>query len=99
MHILQVLNTKGAARKLGCTSTWIHKLVSAGKLKAYVYGDSGVLVEHKPEQKRQGQGLYFFIDDIEKYQSSVPQRPGRSRSKNRGTATVKGEQAQNGNPF
>ncbi len=35
MTVVQVLNTKGAARKLGCSQTWIHKLVATGKLKAY----------------------------------------------------------------
>ena len=45
MTAMQVLNTKGAARRLGCSETWIHKLVSAGKLKAYTYNDNGVLVE------------------------------------------------------
>ena len=41
----QVLNTKGAAKRLGCSETWIHKLVLAGKLKAYIYDQDGVLVE------------------------------------------------------
>jgi hypothetical protein len=37
MTTMQVLNTKGAARRLGCPEIWVHKLVSAGKLKAYTY--------------------------------------------------------------
>lgn len=82
MNGLQILNTNGAAGRLGCTRTWIHKLVSTGKLKAYVYDDNGVLVEHQPEQKRQGQGLYFFASDIDTYKSTVLQRSKKSRGKN-----------------
>lgn len=41
MMSMQVLNTKGAAKRLGCSETWIHKLVSAGKLKAYIYDIDG----------------------------------------------------------
>ncbi len=74
MNGLHVLNTKGAARRLGCTETWIHKLVSTGKLKAYVYDDNGTLVEHRPDVKRQGQGLYFLTDDVDRYQSSITLR-------------------------
>jgi hypothetical protein len=81
MNVSQVLNTKGAAKRLGCTETWIHKLVSAGKLKAYVYDGNGVLVEHQPERKRQGQGLYFWAGDVDSYQSRTPQRSRGSRSK------------------
>lgn len=60
MMAMQVLNTRRAARRLGCSQTWIHKLVAAGKLKAYTYDENGVLVEHTPEDKRQGQGSYFW---------------------------------------
>jgi len=85
MNALHVLNTKGAAKRLGCTETWIHKLVSAGKLKAYVYDDNGVLVEHRPEEKRQGQGLYFLISDVDAYQPDVQRRPKGSKNKSRDT--------------
>ena len=78
MDVTQVINTKGAAKRLGCTETWIHKLVSAGKLRAYVYDDNGVLVEHKPEEKRQGQGLYFLVNDVDNYQTNALQRLRRS---------------------
>lgn len=81
MNVSQVLNTKGAARRLGCTKTWIHKLVAAGKLKAYVYDDNGVLVEHKPEGRRRGQGLYFLISDLDAYQPDVLRRPRGSKNK------------------
>jgi hypothetical protein len=81
MNVSQVLNTKGAAKRLGCTETWIHKLVSVGKLKAYVYDGNGVLVEHQPEGKRQGQGLYFLAGDVDSYQSRTPRRSRGSRSK------------------
>jgi Helix-turn-helix domain len=81
MDILPVLNTKGAAKRLGCSETWIHKLVSAGKLKAYTYNDNGILVEHKAEEKRQGQGLYFLISDVDAYQSHMQRRPGGSNMK------------------
>lgn len=82
MDVTQVINTKGAARKLGCTETWIHKLVSAGKLQAYVYDVNGVLVAHKAEGKRQGQGLYFLVSDVDIYQANALQRLKRSHSKN-----------------
>lgn len=85
MNALHVLNTKGAAKRLGCTETWIHKLVAAGKLKAYVYDDNGVLVEHRPEEKRQGQGLYFLISDVDAYQPDVQRRPKGSKNKSRDT--------------
>jgi hypothetical protein len=74
MDVPCVLNTKGAARRLGCTETWIHKLVAAGKLKAYIYDDNGMLVEHRPEMKRQGQGLYFLAGDLDRYQQNMPRR-------------------------
>ena len=70
-----VLNTKGAARQLGCSETWIHKLVAAGKLKAYIYDSEGVLVEHQKDQKRQGQGLYFLAEDLARYQPAAQRRP------------------------
>src|SRR5260370_37653804 len=79
MTTMQVLNTKGAARRLGCSETWIHKLVSAGKLKAYTYDDNGVLVERTPEDKRQGQGLYFFAGHIDTYQPHGQRRPRNSK--------------------
>jgi hypothetical protein len=65
MLAMQVLNTRGAARRLGCSQNWIHRLVSAGKLKAYTYDDNGMLVERTPDDKRQGQGLYFFAEDVD----------------------------------
>lgn len=75
MTAVPVLNTKGAARPLGCSETWIHKLVAAGKLKAYIYDAEGVLVEHQQDQKRQGQGLYFLAEDLARYQPAVQRRP------------------------
>lgn len=95
MDVLQVINTNGAARRLGCTRTWIHKLVSAGKLRAYVYDENGVLVEHQPEQKRQGQGLYFFIADIDHYQMEMQLHPRRNRHKNQ-LPPLQSEQPHNG---
>jgi len=81
MTVVQVLNTKGAARRLGCSETWVHKLVAAGKLKAYTYDEEGVLVEHRSDQKRQGQGLYFFADEVDTYQPDVQRRPRGSKNK------------------
>ena len=77
----QVLNTKGAAKRLGCSETWIHKLVLAGKLKAYIYDQDGVLVERPDASKRQGQGLYFLSTDVESYQPEVQRRPRGSKNK------------------
>lgn len=81
MGTTQVLNTKGAARQLGCSQTWIHKLVAAGKLKAHIYGDHGGLVERSNGQRRQGQGLYFLAQEIATYQPTVQRRPRGSKNK------------------
>ncbi len=81
MTAMQVLNTKGAARRLGCSETWIHKLVSAGKLKAYTYDDNGVLTERLKDDKGQGQGLYFFVGDVDTYHPQVQRRPRGSKNK------------------
>jgi len=81
MTVVQVLNTKGAARKLGCSQTWIHKLVAKGLLKAYAYDEEGVLMEHHSDQKRQGQGLYFLTEDLDTYQPAVQRRPRGSKNK------------------
>jgi hypothetical protein len=81
MSVMQVLNTKGAARRLGCSQTWVHKLVSAGKLKTYTYDEQGVLVERLPTAKRQGQGLYFLVEEVDTYQPPVHRRPRGSRNK------------------
>ena len=81
MTAVQVLNTKGAARRLGCSQTWVHKLVAASKLKAYIYDTNGVLVEHQPQEKRQGQGLYFLAEDIDTYQPAVQRRPRGQKNK------------------
>ena len=75
MTIVQVLNTKGAAKRLGCSATWIHKLVAKGLLRAYIYDPDGILVERKPASRRQGQGLYFFAEEVDTYQPEVVRRP------------------------
>jgi len=79
MARMQVLNTKGAAKRLGCSLTWIHRLVSTGKLKAYVYDDNGRLVERKPNEKRQGQAMSFRVKDVDAYQPAVQRRPRGSK--------------------
>jgi len=81
MNVSQVTNTKGAARILGCTETWIHKLVSARRLRAYIYNGAGVLEEHRPDERRQGRGLYFFVSDVEAYKASLEQRPKKNGPK------------------
>ncbi len=81
MARMQVLNTKGAAKRLGCSLTWIHRLVSTGKLKAYVYDDNGRLVERKPDEKRQGQAMSFRVKDVDAYQPAVQRRPRGSKNK------------------
>jgi len=50
--IPQVLNTKGAARRLGCSETRIHKLAATGKLKAYTYGEEGELIEQTKDVRK-----------------------------------------------
>jgi predicted DNA-binding transcriptional regulator AlpA len=81
MARMQVLNTRGAAKRLGCSQTWIHRLVSTGKLKAYIYDDNGRLVERKPQEKRQGQAMAFLLEDIDTYQPAVQRRPRGSKNK------------------
>jgi len=76
---MQVLNTKGAAKRLGCSETWIHRLVATGKLKAYVYNENGRLVERKPDEKKQGQAMSFRIRDVDAYQPAVQRRPRGSK--------------------
>ena len=78
---MQVVNTKGAAKRLGCSQTWIHRLVSTGKLKADIYDDNGRLVERKPQEKRQGQAMSFLLEDIDAYQPTVQRRPRGSKNK------------------
>jgi hypothetical protein len=81
MDTLQFINTKGAAKRLGCSETWIHKLVSSGILQAYIYNHNGVLVKHQPEEKRQGQGLYFLMSEVDAYQPRIRRRPRGSKNK------------------
>jgi len=76
---MQVLNTKGAAKRLGCSETWIHRLVATGKLKAYVYNENGRLVERKPDEKKQGQAMSFRIRDVDAYHPAVQRRPRGSK--------------------
>ena len=79
MARMQVLNTKGAAKRLGCSESWIHRLVATGKLKAYIYDANGRLVERKPEEKRQGQAMSFRVKDVDAYQPAVQRRPRGSK--------------------
>lgn len=81
MPIPQVLNTKGAARRLGCSETWIHKLAATGKLKAYTYGEEGELIEQTKEVKKPGRALYFLADEVARYQPAVQRRPRGSKNK------------------
>lgn len=77
----QVMNTKGAAKYLGCSDTWIHKLVYRGKIKACVYDENGALVERNPQDTRQGQGLYFLQEDLDSYRPERQRRPRGSKDK------------------
>lgn len=62
-----LLNTRGAARYLGCSENWIQRLVSEGKLKAYITDASGGLTERPLGEKRQGAALFFLPRDLDKY--------------------------------
>lgn len=81
MLSIQVLNTKGAARRLGCSETWIHKLAATGKLKAYTYGDEGELIEQEKATRKPGRPLYFLADDVAQYRPAVQRRPRGSKNK------------------
>ena len=76
-----VLNTKGAARQLGCSETWIHKLAAMGRLKAYIYGEEGRLIEHSPAVKKHGQALYFLVEEVAQYRPAVQRRPRGSKNR------------------
>lgn len=82
---IQVLNTKGAAKRLGCSETWVHKLAATGKLKAYIYGDDGELMEHEKATKRPGRALYFLAEDVARYRPDVQRRPRGSKNKKAST--------------
>ncbi|HEX3643642.1 MAG TPA: hypothetical protein VHV10_20325 [Ktedonobacteraceae bacterium] len=73
-----MLNTEGAAARLGCSVTWIRKLATKkdikNKIRAYVYLD-GVLTEHNPNNPRPGLELFFDEKDLDAYK---PARHGRS---------------------
>lgn len=78
---MNLLNTKGAADWLGCTESWVHKLVYAGKLKAHVYDEEGILIARPPGEKRQGQGLYFYERDLKAYKRRKRGRPAGSKDR------------------
>lgn len=79
--MIKLLNTKGAAAHLGCSENWIHKLVYAGKLRAYIYDEAGALVERPQGAKRQGAALYFRESDLNRYLSPTRRqtRPAAGR--------------------
>jgi hypothetical protein len=81
MRPTQVLNTKGAARRLGCSETWIHKLAAKGLLTAYIYSDEGELVVHDHTTRKPGRALYFFAEDVAQYRPAVQRRPRGSKNK------------------
>lgn len=81
MTAMQVFNTNGAARRLGCSEIWIHQLMAKGKLRAYIYNEHGELVERTEGRKSQGQGLYFFAPDVDRYRPAVQCRPRGSKNK------------------
>ncbi|MBV9692009.1 MAG: hypothetical protein JO202_20130 [Ktedonobacteraceae bacterium] len=76
-----VLNTKGAARRLGCSLTWIHKLAARGALKAYTYGDDGELIAYETAPRKSGRALYFLAEDVAQYRPAVQRRPRGSKNK------------------
>lgn len=76
-----IINTKGAAEYLGCTENWVHKLVHAGRLKAYAYNEHGVLVAREATEQRQGQGLYFYQSELKKYKARKRGRPFGAKDK------------------
>jgi hypothetical protein len=76
------LNTKGAAAFLGCTQNWIHKLVARRLLIAHNYNSQGTLELHDPDNPRQGQGLYFYPENLKQY---TPQKRGHPYKKTKKT--------------
>jgi DNA-binding NarL/FixJ family response regulator len=75
-----MLNAKGAAARLGISLSLVHKLVDAGKLRAYIYSPSGDLVERLPGAKKQGAGLFFDEDDLRRFREPLYKAKGRRYS-------------------
>lgn len=57
----------------------IHLLVKSGRLRAYVFGEDGVLtIRDATQRRRAGQALFFAVADLEAV--ALPQeRPGKPR--------------------
>jgi hypothetical protein len=62
-----MLNSKGASLRLECSLTWIRKLVDKGKLQAYIYNDEGTLEKYEQGMPHQGQGMYFYEEDVKAF--------------------------------
>jgi excisionase family DNA binding protein len=69
-----MFNSKEAADKLGCSLTWVRKLVKRGDLPAYLF-EQGQLTPVRPEVSLQGKDVYFLKEDLARYQPRAPGRP------------------------
>lgn len=76
-----MLNTKGAAKKIGCGDRWLRKLVQDGRILAYAYDEDGKLVKVDPSVSHQGRDMCFLESDLEAFQSKPRGRPQGSRDK------------------
>lgn len=70
-----MLNTKGAAARFGCSTTWIHQLVKKGSLPAYAFNESGVLAPIDASASLQGKDIYFKEEEIAAYRPAARGRP------------------------
>ena len=76
-----MLNTKGAAKKVGCSDRWLRKLVQDGRIPAYAYDEDGKLVKLDPSVSHQGRDMCFLESDLDAYQPGARGRPQGSRDK------------------
>jgi hypothetical protein len=80
-----MLNTKGAATKIGCGDRWLRKLVQDGRIPAYTYNDNGELVKLDPTVSHQGKDMCFLESDLEAFQPKPRGRPQGSRDRETST--------------
>jgi len=93
-----MLNTKGAAARLGCSITWIRKLATKEKrIKAYVYLD-GKLTVHDPNNPHPGLELFFREEDLLAYKPGVRRKAMGTKDKQGSKSRAKKkEKAEDGN--
>lgn len=68
----EMLQKRGAAAYLGCTTHWLHTLAETGKIPAYAYDPAGIELRIITKgASRRGRVLHFRIADLEAYKSRI----------------------------